>query len=715
MERGRTRIVFWATGAVAEEVETSPFEAGMPIGARVVVAVTAAAMTDAGTFDCVLTSASGCVINTTPATLVVQTLNLVQQPADRAACLNAPLSLCLALDAASQTPNVVYQWRRNGVNVANRNGNSVCWSPVSNQAQSGDAGVYDCVISTAGCSTVSGTARVTVIDARPTYNLQPLGGVICAGESKTFTAAAGLYIGEADFKWYKVGVSGPIGSGSTLTVSNAKESDSGVYYCQVRNACHSLDSNAVTLTVRGAVALTGQPSPATACVGGRANFSVVATGTTDFQWQADSGNGFVDVNDGGSYSGATGPTLTVTGVPGALNGTRYRCVLTTGCGSLQSKEARLTVPGVAIAADSAVCFGTTGLRATGPVGATAYRWSISNGFITSSNNQWELVYTPSSAGTVTLTLEATFPGGCVRTVTKSVAVNDCRPAVSAEPATGVGAQTATLAGTVNPNGSETSAAFLYGTTPGGPYPFASQAGPVPMDGTTTRPVSAALTGLTTGVTYYYVVEAVNQYGRSRSTERSFRTALCGVTLSASGASFPASGGTGRLTVTAGGDCGWTVTGVPDWIQNLTPTGATGPGTVTFTIVANRTETGRSATLEINGQAYTITQAASVPVNGSVGFRVLSTTIAPSSCGGAYANDYVMTATLSNTGNQAIFNPYVQALELGEAAGSPLPAVPFRLITADGAGCTQGGLVGDRQTTDGAFPRWSFRPSRRASR
>jgi hypothetical protein len=1046
-----------ATGATSYQWRRNGAPIGGATGSSFTIAATA--LTDAGTFDCVLTSTSGCAINTTPATLVVQTLNIVQQPADKAVCLNAPLSLCLALDTASQTPDVSYQWRRNGVNVANRNGNSACWSPVSNQAQSGDAGVYDCVISTTGCSTVSGTARVTVIDARPTYSLQPLGGVICAGESKTFTAAAGPYIGEADYKWYKVGVSGPIGSGSTLTVANAKESDSGVYYCQVRNACHSLDSNAVTLTVRGAVAVTGQPTPATACVGGRANFSVVATGTTDFQWQADSGNGFVnlqnaggysgvntatltvegipasfngnayrclltascnstaslpavltvtaaqapvisaqtgsfgvcagspatfsvtatgatayqwrkdgtpisgatgatftiasvaaanggsydclltgaggcgtvsrpavltvdqpleitqdlpesigecldtsqsvfiglglngetpttiyrwrrngvdfnnpygnasflgiypdelnngvydcvvsngcstvfskatrvtftsaeptftvqpvsqtvcagsavtlraeapgtldyvwineatnlavsvgpvltfpsvtaadagtyhclsvnycyavasnsvtltvgtggaatlttqpadataceggtatftvaasgavagyrwqadsgngfvDVNDGGGYAGATGPTLTVTGVSGALNGTRYRCVLNAGCGALQSKEARLTVPGVAIAADSAVCFGVTGLRATGPAGATAYRWSISNGFITSSNNQWEMVYTPSSAGTVTLTLEVMFPGGCVRTITKTVAVNDCRPAVTAAPATGVGARTATLAGTVNPNGSETNAAFLYGTTPGGPYPFAAQAGPVPMDGTTTRPVSAALTGLTTGVTYYFVVEAVNQYGRSRSTERSFRTALCGVTLSASGASFPASGGTGRLAVTAAGDCGWTVTGVPDWIQNLTPTGATGSGNVTFTVAPNRTETGRSATLDINGQTFTVTQSPSVAVNGSIAFRVVSTTIAPSSCGGSYANDYVMTATLTNTGTQAIFNPYVQVMELAEAAGSPPPPVPFRLLTVDGASCTQGGLPGDRQTTDGAL-------------
>jgi hypothetical protein len=107
-----------ATGATGYQWRRNGAPIGGATGSSFTIAATA--LTDAGTFDCVLTSADGCVINTTPATLVVQTLNLVQQPADKTVCLNAPLSLCLALDAASQTPDVSYQWRRNGVNIANR-------------------------------------------------------------------------------------------------------------------------------------------------------------------------------------------------------------------------------------------------------------------------------------------------------------------------------------------------------------------------------------------------------------------------------------------------------------------------------------------------------------------------------------------------------------------------------------------------------------------
>jgi uncharacterized repeat protein (TIGR01451 family) len=61
-----------------------------------------------------------------------------------------------------------------------------------------------------------------------------------------------------------------------------------------------------------------------------------------------------------------------------------------------------------------------------------------------------------------------------------------------------------------------------------------------------------------------------------------------------------------------------------------------------------------------------------------------------------ANDLILNATVTNTGTTAVQTIAFQVVELREANGTP-PATPFRLISADGASCAAGGLVGAVQT------------------
>ena len=65
-------------------------------------------------------------------------------------------------------------------------------------------------------------------------------------------------------------------------------------------------------------------------------FSVTATGTAplSYQWQKDG----VNLNDGGSISGATTATLTITGVTESNEG-GYRCVVTNSAGTDTSNTA----------------------------------------------------------------------------------------------------------------------------------------------------------------------------------------------------------------------------------------------------------------------------------------------------------------------------------------------------------------------------------------
>ncbi|MBL7749361.1 MAG: right-handed parallel beta-helix repeat-containing protein [Chitinophagaceae bacterium] len=81
-----------------------------------------------------------------------------------------------------------------------------------------------------------------------------------------------------------------------------------------------------------------------ACPGGTVRFtnSITGAGYT-YQWQADDGNGFVNVINNSIYSGVNSTTLVITGAPSAYNRYKYRCVVNTGSGTANSDEFLLKI------------------------------------------------------------------------------------------------------------------------------------------------------------------------------------------------------------------------------------------------------------------------------------------------------------------------------------------------------------------------------------
>jgi hypothetical protein len=91
------------------------------------------------------------------------------------------------------------------------------------------------------------------------------------------------------------------------------------------------------------------------------------------------------------------------------------------------------------------------------------------------------------------------------------------PDVLTAPATGVELQEATLHGQVNPNGQPSAAWFAWGATTN--YDHVA---PLPMDlASTPGPVSAAVTCLTSGVTYHYRLAASNDSGLAFGSDMTF--------------------------------------------------------------------------------------------------------------------------------------------------------------------------------------------------
>ena len=83
---------------------------------------------------------------------------------------------------------------------------------------------------------------------------------------------------------------------------------------------------------------------------------------------------------------------------------------------------------------------------------------------------------------------------------------------------------------------------------------------------------------------------------------------CSYLLSATGANFGGTGGSGSVDVTGGTGCAWTALSNASWITVTSGSNGTGNGTVTFSVAANTGASG-TGTITIAGQTFTVNQSA----------------------------------------------------------------------------------------------------------
>ncbi|WP_220398955.1 beta strand repeat-containing protein, partial [Flavobacterium cellulosilyticum] len=132
---------------------------------------------------------------------------------------------------------------------------------------------------------------------------------------------------------------------ATLNLSNVATSDAGSYNVIVSGAspCSSVTSNAATLLVNQAVAISTQPiSTQTLCTGNSVSFSTTATGTgLTYQWR----KGTTVLNNTGNITGATTSTLTINPVVSADAASDYNVVITgtAPCTPVTSNNAALVI------------------------------------------------------------------------------------------------------------------------------------------------------------------------------------------------------------------------------------------------------------------------------------------------------------------------------------------------------------------------------------
>lgn len=121
-------------------------------------------------------------------------------------------------------------------------------------------------------------------------------------------------------------------------------------------------------------------------------------------------------------------------------------------------------------------------------------------------------------------------GGCADALTQAFTVTAAPepspPSATTTAADSVTDATANLTGTVNPNGSDTTASFEWGTD--ATLTAHSSTDPLPIgSGTDDVPVESALNNLAPDTQYYFRVVATNDAGTTRGSIESFKTAAAG--------------------------------------------------------------------------------------------------------------------------------------------------------------------------------------------
>lgn len=168
--------------------------------------------------------------------------------------------------------------------------------------------------------------------AGPAITTQPSNQTGCSGDNTSFTIVSAT---ATQFQW-QVSINGGSTWSNVAGATTAVYSITGItaglngnqYRCIASTQCGSTNSNAATLTVNTAPAITTQPQDASACTGGNTSFSVSATGSAlSYQWQ-------LSTDGGGTYNnigGATTASYSITGATAGMNGNRYRCVVSGIC------------------------------------------------------------------------------------------------------------------------------------------------------------------------------------------------------------------------------------------------------------------------------------------------------------------------------------------------------------------------------------------------
>ena len=289
---------------------------------------------DAGSYTVQVSGACGTPVTSAAAVLVVnQPPVFTSQPINDAVCAGGNASFSAGASNATG-----YHWQVNTgsgfANLANGGVYSGATTGTLNitGATAGMDGYQYRVVVTGACPPpviLSGIATLDV-STSPSITSVDVTGTQCVGGAVNFSVTATGT--DLTYQWKKNGTDIAGATSSTFNISSTVVGDAGTYTVVVGAACGSpVVSDPIVRVVSVPPAITSQPAPVAICAGSNASFSVGASNATGYRWQVNTGSGFVNLANGGVYSGANTATLLITGATTALNGYQYRAIASGTC------------------------------------------------------------------------------------------------------------------------------------------------------------------------------------------------------------------------------------------------------------------------------------------------------------------------------------------------------------------------------------------------
>ena len=261
---------------------------------------------------------------------------IVEQPQSLTALLGgyAPFRV-----AAIGTPELRYQWQRNGVDIA---GETTTYLQIYPVLASDTAARFKVVVTNAFGSATSDEAVLTVNSAPqpPMITGQPLPQSVLVGANASFDIAAVSQGGTLSFQWRRNGTPIPGATGTRYTLAASVAGDNGTAFSVVVSSSNgtSVTSNGAVLTVGvpTPLAITNPPQNVSVSVGQSASFSVSVSGgvaAPTFQWR----------RNGASIAGANAVSYTTPATTLADSGATFAVLVTSGVETVSSGNATLTV------------------------------------------------------------------------------------------------------------------------------------------------------------------------------------------------------------------------------------------------------------------------------------------------------------------------------------------------------------------------------------
>lgn len=225
-------------------------------------------------------------------------------------------------------PTLVYQWKRNGVNLP---GQTLASLTILN-AQDANEGAYSVVVSNPFGTVTSVAANLTVNNP-PTVTGQPGPQDVIQGTPSSFTVAVGGD-GPCTFQWRKNGVGIPGAVSATFAIASSQRADAANYSVVISCPFGTVTSLAAPLIVRIPPTIVTPPVSQSVIAGTSATFFSIATGdpTLVYQWRKNSLN----------IPGANQSTLLINNVSTSDVGL-YSVHVTNPYGQATSTPAQLTV------------------------------------------------------------------------------------------------------------------------------------------------------------------------------------------------------------------------------------------------------------------------------------------------------------------------------------------------------------------------------------